>query len=591
MSLNYGVIGNRLTAALISEEGSIDWCCFPRFDSPSVFAKILDSEKGGCFSIEPTSDYETEQEYLEDTNVLSTTYLTESGDFEVLDYFPVYIGPGRSFQGPQEIHRLIKVRKGKPRIEVSFDPRFDYARDSPDFHVENDVLVAEGEGEMVSLTSNFSPKKIIDGKELVLNGDSFLSMSYDKIEKKSLESIEKSLEETKKLWTTVVNNTTLPGDYRSEVVRSLLVLELMRYRESGATVAALTTSLPEIIGGERNWDYRYSWLRDSAMTVESLTNLCHFEEARKFMNWLLSCCEELNIMRDVECEDPPEEETLDHLEGYEGSTPVRIGNEAKDQKQNDIFGEVLESIQKFFVEYEYVDEMTEDQWRVIEKWVNAASESWSEKDHGIWEFRGLKDHYTFSKVMCWVALDRGSKIAKEMGKNQKAEDWSETAEEIRKDILEKGWNEDLKAFTQRYGSESLDASLLLIPQVGFLPPDHPRVLSTIDAIDERLREGSFVFRYKSEDDFGSPENAFTICTLWFVESLYMAGQEEKARAIFEDLLDYSNHLGLFSEDIDPEVGEQTGNFPQAYTHMALINTAVILDETKPEGPECKVKLI
>jgi len=243
------------------------------------------------------------------------------------------------------------------------------------------------------------------------------------------------------------------------------------------------------------------------------------------------------------------------------------------------------------VEYGYVEEMTDDQWQVMEKWITAASQSWRKKDHGIWEFRDLKDHFTFSKLMCWAALDRGAKIAQDTGRYEKAEEWRSTAGKIREDIMKKGWNEEVEAFTQRYGSEILDASLLLISHVGFLPPDHPQVLSTIDKIDQRLREGCLVFRYKSEDDFGKPENTFTPCSLWFVEAQYMAGRKEKARKIFEELMGYSNNLGLFSEDIDPTTKEQKGNFPQAYTHMALINAAVMLNESERKHPECKLKLV
>lgn len=591
MSLNYGVIGNRETAALVSEEGSIDWCCFPRFDSPSVFAKILDQEKGGSFEIVPMGNEKIKQEYVENTNILSTIFQTRDGKFEVLDFFPVYIGPQRSFQSYREIQRLIKVREGNPKLRVKFRPRFDYARDKPEIQIEDGKIVAEGKSDKLLLSANLDLEKILSFEPIKLEDKSFLSLSYGKVNHDTLQDSEEMLDRTKTLWRTIVDNTTFPSDYKKPAIRSLLVLELMRYEKTGATIAAITTSLPEIVGEQRNWDYRYCWLRDSALTVEALTELCHFEEVREFMKWLIDCCEELQTMRSVEGGKVPSEKTLNHLAGYKGSKPVRIGNGANEQIQNDVYGEVLDSIHKFFVQYEYVEEMTQDQWNIMSKWVDAAANLWKEKDHGIWEFRGEKDHFTFSKLLCWVALDRGAKIASYADKHALKEKWREVAERIREDILENGWNEEVEAFTQRYGSESLDASLLLIPHFGFLPPDHPQVLSTIDRIDERLRVGPYVYRYKTEDDFGKPENAFILCSLWLAEAQFLAGRKEKAKKIFEELLDKSNHLGLFSEDINTKTEELTGNFPQAYTHLAIIDAAVVLCGEKVQKPECELKLI
>jgi GH15 family glucan-1,4-alpha-glucosidase len=590
MTLDYGIIGNRQTAALISSKGSIDWCCFPRFDSPSVFAKLLDNHKGGSFEIIPTSRYVAEQTYVKNTNVLSTSFKSRRGEFEVLDFFPCYVGRQKKFKSFQEIHRIINVRKGNPKVKFKFDPRFDYARDKPDLSVKNGTIVAEGEKEKLFLNTDLGPESIMERKPIGLEGEAFFILSHDDVFHTRLAESKRLLERTIGFWREVIKKTTLPSKYKGHVIRSVLVLELLRYEESGAIIAAATTSLPEIIGEERNWDYRYCWLRDAALTVDALTKVCHFDEVREFAKWLVGCCKILQTVRGVGGETELSEKILKHLDGYKKSRPIRIGNDAYKQTQNDVHGEVLESFYKFFVEYEYAREMTPKQWKIMVEWVNAAAKLWKKKDQGIWEFREKKGHYTFSKLLCWVALDRGAKLALKCGDSQRAEKWKKIAEEIREDILQNGWNEKVKAFTQKYGSDDLDASLLLVPHFGFLPPKHPKVLSTIDEIDEKLREGCFVYRYKAEDDFGKPKNAFIPCSLWLVEAMYLAGRKKLARKLFEDLLNYSNHLGLFSEDIDPYTKELLGNFPQAYTHMALVNAAVMLSESSVKKPKCEIKL-
>lgn len=590
MTLDYGIIGNRQTAALISSKGSIDWCCFPRFDSPSVFAKILDNRKGGSFEIIPTGKYTTEQTYVKNTNVLSTTFKTQHGEFKVLDFFPYYAEHHNEFKSFQEIHRIIKVRKGNPRVKFKFDPKFNYARDRADLRIKDGAIVAEGERGKLFLNTDLGPEYILKRKAIGLKGEASFILSYNDVFHTRLAESKKLLKRTIDFWRGIIKRTTLPSKYKEHVIRSILVLELLRYEKSGAIIAAATTSLPEIIGEGRNWDYRYCWLRDAALTVDALTKVCHFDEAREFIKWLVGCCKILQTVRGVGGEKELSEKILKHLDGYKGSKPVRIGNDAYKQTQNDVPGEVLEAIYKFFVEYEYVREMTSEQWTSMVQWANTAAKLWKKEDQGIWEFRGKKGHYTFSKLLCWVALDRGAKLALKCGDEKQAEKWKKIAEEIREDILQNGWNEKIKAFTQKYGSEDLDASLLLIPHFGFLPPDHPKVLSTIDRIVEKLTDGCLVYRYKSEDDFGKPKNAFIPCTLWLVEAMYLAGRKERAKKLFEDLLGHSNYVGLFSEDIDPYKKELLGNFPQAYTHLALINDAIMLSEGTTKKPVCEIRL-
>ena len=586
MALDYGIIGNRQTAALISSKGSIDWCCFPRFDSPSVFAKLLDNRKGGSFEIIPTGGYVTDQTYIKNTNVLSTSFKSQHGEFEVLDFFPCYVGQQREFESFQEIHRIIKVHKDNPKVKFKFDPRFNYARDKPDLYEKNGAIVAEGEKEKLFLNTDLPPKGIMKRKATGLEGEAFFILSYNDVFHTRLVESKRLLKRTIDFWRSIIKRTSLPSKYKEHVIRSVLVLELLRYEKSGAIIAAATTSLPEIIGEGRNWDYRYCWLRDAALTVDAFTKVCHFDEARKFMKWLVRCCEQLQTVRGVEGGMNLSEKILGHLDGYKKSRPVRIGNDAYKQTQNDVYGEVLESISKFF-EYEYIREMTPKQWASMVQWVNAAAKSWKKKDHGIWEFREKEGHYTFSKLLCWVALDRGVKLALKYGDSKLATEWKKIAKEVRKDILQNGWNKKIKSFTQKYDSDDLDASLLLIPHFGFLPPKHPKVLSTVDKIDEKLSEGCFVYRYKAEDDFGKPKNAFIPCTFWLVEAMYLTGRKKRARKMFEDLLNYSNHLGLFSEDIDLNTKELLGNFPQAYTHLALINDAIMLSEGTVKKPVCE----
>jgi len=590
MTLDYGIIGNRQTAALISSKGSIDWCCFPRFDSPSVFAKLLDNKKGGSFEIIPTGRYVTDQTYIKNTNVLSTSFKSQHGEFEVLDFFPCYVGQQREFESFQEIHRIIKVHKGNPKVKFKFDPRFNYARDKPDLYGKNGTIVAEGEKEKLFLNTDLVPEGIMKRKATGLEGEAFFILSYNDVFHTRLAESKKLLKRTIDFWRSIIKRTSLPSKYKEHVIRSVLVLELLRYEKSGAIIAAATTSLPEIIGKERNWDYRYCWLRDAALTVDAFTKVCHFDEARKFMKWLVRCCEQLQTVRGVEGEMELAEKILSHLDGYKKSRPVRIGNDAYKQIQNDVYGEVLESIYRFFVEYKYMREMTPKQWTSMVQWVNAAAELWKKKDHGIWEFREKEGHYTFSKLLCWVALDRGVKLALKLRAPEQAAKWKKIAKEIREDILQNGWNDKIKSFTQKYDSDDLDASLLLIPHFGFLPPKHPKVLSTVDKIDKKLREGCFVYRYKAEDDFGKPKNAFIPCTFWLVEAMYLTGRKKRAKKMFEDLLNYSNHLGLFSEDIDPSTKELLGNFPQAYTHLALINDAIMLSEGTVKKPPCGIRL-
>jgi GH15 family glucan-1,4-alpha-glucosidase len=598
MALNYGIIGNCRTAALVKEDASIEWCCFPRFDSPSVFAKILD-RGAGSFGIMPDGKYRVKQEYVENTNVLQTTFYNGREKFLVIDYFPLFFENNKLKQ-VNAIHRIIKAVKGRPKIRVMYEPRLNYARGATKLYCENNVIVAKSSEGSLYLCSNLDCEKIINKETVELKEDVFFVVSYNKKEQKSgIKRAEGELNKTIDFWRNYVKERTIPKFYGEQhIVRSVLALKLLTYYESGAVIAAATTSIPEIIGEQRNWDYRYCWLRDASFTVDAFTKVCSFKEAEEFLRFLVRICKKcsvdslnLQIMYDVEGETYLKEETLAHLEGYKNSKPVRIGNAAFSQLQIDVVGEVMDSIFHFFVTYNYIKKMTDMQFNLLKSLVNPLTKIWKEKDHGIWEFRNIKKHFVFSKLMAWVAIDRGIRVAEHFKKQCPLGEWRRVKDEIKQEILTKGWNRKKKSFIMYYGSDEIDASLLLMNYYGFISPKDERYISTVRAVERELTKEGFVYRYKMKDDFGYPKNPFTIASFWLIDALYAIGEKRKAIQMFKNVLKCSNHLRLFSEDIDIETKELTGNFPQAYTHIALINTAVLLsNKGLAKRPVCMPKL-
>lgn len=599
MTLDYGIIGNCKTAALIKENASIEWCCFPRFDGPSVFAKILDS-KGGSFEIKPQGKYGIKQKYIEDTNVLQTTFYNNQSKFSVIDYFPLYL-ENKKLKQVKVIHRIIRVLEGRPKIKIVYNPKLNYARDDTKLYCEKDNIIATSGKESLYLYSNVDCEKILGNDAIKLDEDAFFLISYNKKEQEhEFDFIEDELNRTIKFWRGYLRERSIPRFYGQEkIIRSILALKLLTYYESGAVIAAATTSLPEVIGGERNWDYRYCWLRDASFAIHVFTKICSFEEAEGFLKFLMRICtkcslEGLNlaIMYGVEGEHNLKEEVLDHLEGYKNSKPVRIGNAAFTQVQIDIMGEVIEAIFRFSITYNYVEKMTGEQFNLLKSLVNHVVRVWKEKDHGIWEFRNIKGHFVFSKLMSWVAIDRGMKIAEHFKKQCPIDEWKRVRDEIKEEILTKGWNSNKEAFTMYYGSDELDASILLMHHYDFISPKNPKFISTVKAIEKELVKDGLVYRYRMKDDFGYPKNPFTIASFWLIDALYAIGEKKKAIGMFKDVLRYSNHLGLFSEDIDIETKELTGNFPQAYTHLALIDSAILLsNKGVARKPVCAPKLV
>lgn len=601
MALDYGIIGNCRTAALVKKNGSIEWCCFPRFDSPSVFAKILDRKKGGSFEIIPVGKYTIRQQYVKNTNVLETTFYNAKHKFIIIDFFSRYRENGKIIK-ENKLYRLIKVMNGSPKVKIIYNPQLDYARGSTSLKIQNDKIIAKNKKHFLCLCSNIGLDNISNNKVIELkNNDYFIVCFGGSKERHSNNILNEHLRKTIEYWRDFVSKATYPKLYKDIVIRSSLALKLLTYDDSGAVIAAATTSIPEIPGTERNWDYRYCWLRDSSFTISALTRICHFDEAADYMKYIkrvaLSCniskkkCNlDLQAVYGINGEKTLAEKLLNHLSGYRNSRPVRIGNAAYKQKQIDVVGEVIDTIHEFYVHYGYVKKIDDEMWKLVVHLADYIIDEWKNKDNSIWEFRGMKEHFTFSKLLSWAALDRAIETAKFFKKTSRIKKWEVEREKIRQSILQNGWSGKKNAFTMFYGSNYLDASVLLIPYYGFVEGKDKKMKKTIGAIEKELLYDCFVMRYKIIDDFGKPKNAFTICTFWLIDALYMAGYKNKAKKLFKNMLKYCNHLGLYSEDINVKTKELTGNFPQAYTHIALINTAVMLSGKGIRRPVCRQHL-
>lgn len=589
-NLDYGIIGNCRSAALISKTGSLDWCCLPQFDSPSVFAKLLDEGKGGSFEIRTDNDYTVHQEYVRNTAILVTRYVNGQDVFEVHDFMPRYLKPNGKYNAPPEIVRYIKYISGKPKFRVYYDARLEYGMGLTTHYVKADFIVSlthKQKFDTLFLYTSFDKDGVLGGKEMVLKEDGFFSICYnEKILKPSTEKMGLELERTKVYWLDWVDKTPTYNQFNDEIIRSGITLKMLTFDKTGAVLAAATTSLPETIGEVRNWDYRFCWIRDASMVIKVVSELGHKNSAKRYLQFIIDLMpdkdEKLQIMYGINKEKTLTERTLDHLDGYKGSKPVRVGNAAYKQRQNDIYGILMDVIYEQLMKFSNDIENGEELWSITKGIVWIVAKHWKEPDKGIWEFRGEDKHFTFSKVLCWVALDRAIKVAKMFGKQRKIEKWTTLEQEIKEDIHKNAWNANINAFVQSYGSRHLDASVLLMESYGFIHAKDPRFVNTVRAIEKNLSNDGLLYRYKNEDDFGLPSSSFTICTFWFINSLFKIGEEEKALAHFERLLGYSNHLGLFSEDIDFKTKRLLGNFPQAYSHLALIECAINFSRKKSE---------
>ena len=588
---NYGIIGDLNTIALVGLNGSVDFMCFPSFDSPTVFAALLDEKKGGCFQIVPAfTEMKTKQLYLPDTNVLLTRFLSKEGVGEITDFMPVE----ELYAGKELVRRVTTVR-GEVHYRLVCQPRFNYARSEHNVNIRSDyevIFFSRGEDETVLRLSSSVPLRVENNDvvaEFTLSANEtadFLLEHVDRhhsYEKNFKNFITESLFRTVNYWKNWVAQSNYKGRWLEMVNRSALVLKLLTSFKYGSIVAAPTFSIPESIGFQRNWDYRYTWIRDASFTVYSLLRLGYAKEAGAFMTWVEKLCRDikgqsrLGIMYGIDGHVQLQEKILDHLEGYRGSKPVRIGNDAYRQLQLDIYGELMDSV---YLYNKYGEPISYDLWKDLEKQIDWLCGNWDQPDEGIWEVRGGKQHFLYSRVMSWVAFDRAIKIAAGRSFPLNGQ-WREARDKIFNSIYRDFWDEERKAFMQYPGAVTVDASSLMMPLVRFISPKDPRWLSTLDRIEKELVSDSLVYRYRPDlaapDGFVSHEGTFSMCTFWYVECLSRAGQLEKARFCFEKMLGYSNHLGLYSEQLGFE-GEHLGNFPQAFTHLGLISAAYNLDK-------------
>lgn len=587
VDLDYGVIGNCRTAALISKKGNIEWCCFPDFDSPSIFAKILDQGIGGHFGFIVDDSYKISQKYMDHTNILITSYESEVDAFDVYDFMPRYkTGDIKGYYLPAEIYRLLRHRKGQARFKIDFQPATNYANDTTTFEWEENYLKIcsiENVKDILYLYTSFNKEQVHGRQDVVLTQNEFFLLSYNqKLIPINNDRVDLEYQRTKLYWRNWSNRSKKFNQYQDYIERSTLVLKLMTYDRSGAVLAALTTSIPEAIGETRNWDYRFCWLRDASMSIDTLLQVGHAGAANRFIGFIKSILRKksdaFQIMYGIRGERTLTEEILPHLSGYKETKPVRIGNDAYHQKQNDTLGYLMDVIYKYYLYFPGTLDDIEDMYEIVKNIVRTVMEDWGKPDKGIWEIRGKEKHFVFSKVMCWVALDRAVTIAQMLNDNESAEIWKLEASRVREDILKNGWNESLQSFTQTYCNTHLDSSLLLMEFYGFIDGMDEKYIKTVEAVAKHLEYNGLYFRYKNSDDFGTPTSAFTICTFWMVRGLHVTGKSPEAKKLFEKLLGYSNHLGLFSEDLNFQTKEQLGNFPQAYSHLALINSALLFTE-------------
>ncbi len=586
----YGLIGDMRTAALVGLDGAIDWCCLPRFDSGSVFGALLDPERGGTFSIRPAGAWTSTQRYLPRTNVIETTFTADGGGVvTVTDFMPVS-EEGRPRGQQPEIHRRVRCTRGRARMRIVFMPRFEYAARTTRLEILNAGVFASDRTDQVLTLASAQPfqwaiaqSAAVTEFDIERGDERWLVLRYDDDDIHPVDRYESALklEVTEAFWQRWSAGVKYGGPWRTMVKRSALVLKLLTHVETGAIIAAPTTSVPEAIGGSRNWDYRFVWLRDAAFTLAALANVGHEKEADAFMRFLKKVCRHeggghLQIMYGIDGRRDLVERHLDHLGGYRGSQPVRVGNGAVGQLQLDVYGEVLETADLWRRDHQ----MTEGTWRVLRGLVDWVSHNWHLPDSSIWEVRGETRHYVFSKVMSWVALDRGIRMAEELRLEGDLPGWSKARETLFAEIMTRGWSESKQSFVQAYDSEALDAAALAIPMVRFLPWEHPRARSTVRAIARELTsvDGELVYRYREPDGLEGEEGAFSICTFWLAQALAMIGEVDRAQRLVERMLRHANHVGLFSEEIDPHTGEFLGNFPQGFTHIALINCAVAITE-------------
>lgn len=581
-NLDYGVIGNGQILALISKCASIDWACFPRFDSPSVFAKILDEDKGGHFSIKPENpNFTSKQYYMRNTNILITEFdCPGEGKFLVQDFAPRFSQYERYYK-PAAIYRIVRRIEGAPRIVIDCNPKLNYATEEADIKVGSNHIAFSGD---LRLSTEAPLSYILEKKAFKLERDQYFALTYGQPLEASLKiTAEDFLERCKDYWQFWVKRSRIPSIYQDEVIRASLALKLHCFNDTGAIIAASTTSIPESDGSTRNWDYRYCWFRDAYFVMKALDDLGHFTEKEKFVSYLSniiyadSAKEVLQPLYGISGESDLIEKELEHLSGFKNNKPVRVGNDAYTHKQYDIYGEMVLCLAPIFFDRRLVSydlEMIFDDFRVL---VEKSIGFFKKPDAGIWEFRSDNDIHTFSQIFCWAAADRGAKVAAKMGFGDLAESWSAKALAMQEMILTEAWSEKEQMFTQRFGGHNADASNLLMSAIGIVDPKDERFVLTVKRYGEILMKDDHLYRYVNEDDFGFPEVSFNICTFWYIDSLIDIGEIDEAKRMYENILSKTNHVGLLSEDLDTKTDELWGNYPQTYSLVGIINTAIKLD--------------
>jgi GH15 family glucan-1,4-alpha-glucosidase len=617
----YGIIGDCHTAALIGSNGSIDWFCPTRFDSPAVFCRLLDADIGGNFLVAPANGYNLSRAYVGSTNVLQSIFDTGTSKMRMTDFMPVHQRTksrrGHDVGTSRRILRLLEGISGDTDVEILFRPTFDYATGNTILELVPEFgALAQKDGQYLSLASLGTSCELeadtnggLRGRLNVKPGEHYWLVITDSddpdrvSELPTPEQCHQQLARTLRYWNDWSSNCTYRGPFEEIVLRSALTLKLLTYEPTGAIIAAPTTSLPEEIGGARNWDYRYSWIRDSALILYALMGIGYEEEAADFFEWLQEAHQndpgpELQILYRIDGQRDVQETELTHLAGYQDSKPVRIGNAAATQLQLDIYGEILIAAHLYFrleigtrrnrpAESASRQRLLEEDWPLMRRLVDQAAKQWSNPDNGIWEVRNRRQHFLYSQLMCWAALDRGIRLALNYSLPASLDKWQAVRETIRKNILSRGYNTKRKTFVQVMGGSTVDASSLAISRVGFLSATHPYVQSTIKRIVDELTDNGLVYRYRSEDGLTGKDATFFLCTLWLVDSLALGGRVEEAYRLLEKVVSYGSDLGLFAEEIDSSTGQPLGNFPQGFTHMALINSAVNIAKAEKHGAEAE----
>ncbi|MFW7379276.1 MAG: glycoside hydrolase family 15 protein [Oligoflexus sp.] len=581
--MDLGIIGNCQYSALIDPYGDVKWLCWPRFDSSFVFGGLIDKNHGGFFRISPDDGEQGRQAYIPNSNVLVTTFETERGTFEVIDFAPRFMQYERYYK-PKMLVRIVRPIAGKPMCKVSIEARHDYGKSISKMSLESNHIQFHGFDTPMRLTTNAPLSFIEEQRHFVIDRSFYFALTYGvPIEQNLAETCENFLEKTRNYWQTWVKHSYIPECYQSEVIRSALVLKLHQYEDTGAIIAATTTSIPEAKGTVRNWDYRYCWLRDAVFSLTALQRLTQFEELEKFILYLHNIVEQsrktgfdLQPVYGISGEKVLTERVMTHLKGYQDHQPVRVGNQAYEHKQYDVYGEMLIAISPLFLDQRFTHQRHHLPTDLLRDLLNKIEEFIETEDAGLWELRGKAQLHTFTILMHWAGAHVAEKICQYAGGG--TIDQARRLKKKAKEIMDsRCWNEEIGSYTQAAGTTELDASLLMLINMGFLGRNHPKAIKMIDAIRKDLSHGNgFLHRYRVQDDFGETNNAFLICSFWLVEALVHAGNPGEARELFEKLLACSNHLGLYSEDFDPQSGELWGNFPQTYSHVGLINAAFSL---------------